>query len=117
MDSKELCSICYAMSARPIVNEDSSGALDKPWKSNHHTMRDPEKLIAVYAAYFGMVSVGKNELMSSSETMQLKDWGDPRGRSGLNHLPTLIDAMMEGPQFWDPVEGLARRLNFCSIPP
>jgi hypothetical protein len=45
MGSKELCSICYAMSARPIVNEDPSGALDKPWKSNHHTIGGLEKSV------------------------------------------------------------------------
>jgi hypothetical protein len=33
------------MSARPMVNEDSIGALGKPWKSNHHTIRDLEKSV------------------------------------------------------------------------
>ena len=77
MDSKELCSICYAMSARPMVNEDPSGALDKPWKSNHHTIRDLEKSVDMgyhlWSIFWDGLCRGKKKLTSSSETMQLKE--------------------------------------------
>lgn len=76
MDSKELCSICYGMSARLMVNEDPSRALDKPWKSNHRTIRDLEKSVDMGCHLCSIFWDGlyrNKKVTSSSETMHLKD--------------------------------------------